>query len=76
MGRREEGGLQGLVKLCSPPFRELVGLETLPKRVTEIWSDSSQGFEHEASVDVSCLSESLSNRLGDLLGRWIADVED
>jgi hypothetical protein len=35
-----------------------------------------KGFEHEASVDVRGLSESLSNRLGDLLGQWIGNVED
>jgi hypothetical protein len=35
-----------------------------------IWINGStrQGFESEATIDVRCLSESLSNRLGDLLG--------
>ena len=35
-----------------------------------------QGFESEAAIDVRCLSESLSNCLGDLLGHGIANVQD
>jgi hypothetical protein len=43
-----------------------------------IWINGStrQGFESEASIDVRCLSESLSNRLGDLLGHQITNAED
>src|SRR5260370_25138162 len=35
-----------------------------------------QGFEPEATIDVRCLPESLSNRLGGLLRYRVASIED